>query len=1094
MNEKKELLNKINNFKTRIIKYSKEKQSFKNNDNKSIQQNIDKNLIYINNITKQEPRNTTAPNNMTKKQKGNKHMKITAKDKENNIHLSSVKNLGEKLVDKFISKKISTRSTSKNDNPNKNKNLVKNLGKNKIKRVNSSNNIKIVNDNAIDYFTQKMLEGSKTNSNAYRTNNINKSNNRISEFDLNNIVQSNQMGLFNINLRSNIENLDYINNNKHIYQKKENKGLISTAKGNFSQMENNKMNSNSNKNLTAKLKNDTNSILDSISVYKIKRSSSIEQEINNLKKQNNKEIQRHNHIINENKLIKTVKNSRTIENEKADNKTNKNLNKTIKSKNEQLTSNIKNKNNNIYQYLILKGNASYLVKYCMYHRINWVEAPKPEPDRPDYDSNIFNFKWKELSYGIDYFSLNKNPKMKQIVNHFEFHHVISNKSNMFINMMKYCEKRNLSVFKYVPFTIVFKIKDRRKIKNKEKQKRWNAKLEKLKNFIQNIEKNVKNYNEIGKYYFNEDYINDREKRYEFEKMKQNAKESKKSKEEEKDNKEKEKKVEEIYKGKFEVYSDIFPRLKREKAKKNKSNEENGKEKKFIKPIGSNTLIEIPDTHYKGRNMWVLKAVNLNRGMCIKVVNSFEQMEKVINKFKNGVDYSNFTVEKIEEEEKTNNNDILVEDNSNNLDKKEEKSNKYDNNKIEENKNNNNIESKKEENENDKEEKIYNCNKILIQKYIENPLLYKGRKCDMRIWVLLTHQKKVFLFKEGHLKTCSVQYDINSKDAFTHITNYSFQKHNDNFQKFEKGNEVPFYEFQKFIDEKYPEKNYKLNRDLMKQIKDIISVSMRCGKNTINKFNRNFQFEIFGYDFMLDNDFNAFLIEINTNPGLEISSPWIQIVVPRMLDDALRLTVDKVFEPIYDFNKNYKGEYTEQQKQLLIDSKIKYDFNAVNPIITKKESTSLTSSILSKTSGPSSKIAEPTSKTGDKIFDINLDLDELDKKLIKEENKENNQQKENDESTNDNDTNKIEESKKIKPVEENKFIKNNKLKYITPFPVPGYSLDENLWDFVCDLNEKDPNDISNNNEKDNKEKNSFTGIRHLLKKRTNNPKKKEKIKK
>ena len=48
-------------------------------------------------------------------------------------------------------------------------------------------------------------------------------------------------------------------------------------------------------------------------------------------------------------------------------------------------------------------------------------------------------------------------------------------------------------------------------------------------------------------------------------------------------------------------------------------------------------------------MWVIKAVNLNRGMCIKVVNSFEQMEKVINKFKNGVDYR-FTVEEIEEEQ------------------------------------------------------------------------------------------------------------------------------------------------------------------------------------------------------------------------------------------------------------------------------------------------------------------------------------------------------------------------------------------------------------------------------------------------------------
>ena len=149
----------------------------------------------------------------------------------------------------------------------------------------------------------------------------------------------------------------------------------------------------------------------------------------------------------------TTKHKYALENEKSELEKNKN-NKKYLNKNEN---NIKNKNNNLYQYLILKGNASYLVKYCMQHRINWVEAPNPEPDNPDYASNIFNFKWKELSYGIDYYSLNKDPKMKQIVNHFEYHLVISNKAYMFINMMKYCEKRNLSVFKYVPFTIVFKI-------------------------------------------------------------------------------------------------------------------------------------------------------------------------------------------------------------------------------------------------------------------------------------------------------------------------------------------------------------------------------------------------------------------------------------------------------------------------------------------------------------------------------------------------------------------------------------------------------------------------------------------------------------
>ena len=85
------------------------------------------------------------------------------------------------------------------------------------------------------------------------------------------------------------------------------------------------------------------------------------------------------------------------------------------------------------------------------------------------------------------------------------------------------------------------------------------------------------------------------------------------------------------------------------------------------------------------------------------------------------------------------------------------------------------------------------------------------------------------------------------------------------------------------------------------------------KDKINKNGRNYQFEIFGYDFMLDNDFNIYLIEINTNPGLEESSPWIKVIAPRMLDDELRLTLDQVFEPKYDFNKNYKNE--EEAKNL-----------------------------------------------------------------------------------------------------------------------------------------------------------------------------------
>ena len=144
-------------------------------------------------------------------------------------------------------------------------------------------------------------------------------------------------------------------------------------------------------------------------------------------------------------------------------------------------------------YLIFPGNASYLIKNCMNHRCNWKEPFSNV-------TSFYNFKWTELSSSLDYSSLGVFFNSKQIVNHFENHTIISNKANMFFNLMNYCEKNKISVFKYVPFTIVYRIKDRSKYSEDIKETKRKKNLENLKKFIENTDIYIQRYEEIGKYF------------------------------------------------------------------------------------------------------------------------------------------------------------------------------------------------------------------------------------------------------------------------------------------------------------------------------------------------------------------------------------------------------------------------------------------------------------------------------------------------------------------------------------------------------------------------------------------------------------------
>ncbi len=145
----------------------------------------------------------------------------------------------------------------------------------------------------------------------------------------------------------------------------------------------------------------------------------------------------------------------------------------------------KNKNNlpeyfEYYSYIVRPENCGYLICKCFEHRKNWIKLT-------DMNSSYFNFKWQQNNKNIDFISLSKINGYKQIVNHFENHSVLTNKSNLFVSLLKYAEVRDINIFKYLPFTALFEY-------NNDK---FFEKIEKFEYLFNNIEKYVVDLKDIN---------------------------------------------------------------------------------------------------------------------------------------------------------------------------------------------------------------------------------------------------------------------------------------------------------------------------------------------------------------------------------------------------------------------------------------------------------------------------------------------------------------------------------------------------------------------------------------------------------------------
>lgn len=187
--------------------------------------------------------------------------------------------------------------------------------------------------------------------------------------------------------------------------------------------------------------------------------------------------------------------------------------------------------------------------------------------------------------------------------------------------------------------------------------------------------------------------------------------------------------------------------------------------------------------------------------------------------------------------------------------------------------------------------------------------------------------KFYFYEEGYIKTSSFLYSLkNLGDRFVHLTNDAVQQHSDKYGKYEEGNKLSYAEFERYLSTKFGKQDYSihsLHRVMGRIALDVAASSF----HRLNPNRKDYCFELFGLDFLVDASFRPLLIEVNTNPCLELSSHSLERLIPRMLENMFRLALDTLFRPQFANNTKAESYYfydasflEKNQFRLIFDSK------------------------------------------------------------------------------------------------------------------------------------------------------------------------------
>lgn len=206
---------------------------------------------------------------------------------------------------------------------------------------------------------------------------------------------------------------------------------------------------------------------------------------------------------------------------------------------------------------------------------------------------------------------------------------------------------------------------------------------------------------------------------------------------------------------------------------------------------------------------------------------------------------------------------------------------------------------------------------VVQRYIENPLLLSGRKFDIRAYCIVARTTPhLWFFRPGYCKVALEPYNAEDLDnRLAHLTNACVQKTHPAYRESLRGKHI--WSLEEADAELINSGRYSKSiwPGIHEQMKLALATVYQASKGLLEQ--RDGFFDMLGVDFMLDDQLNLHLLEVNSNPAIFFDhSETLHKLVP----DLVATTLDVVLEaqrPSDDQDKKTGAAFASERPSLTL---------------------------------------------------------------------------------------------------------------------------------------------------------------------------------